>query len=105
MNKRRLTPEVREYFREIGRERGNSLKEKHGSAYFSKIAGMRKRFGRKPMEKNSVQELSKRFNVSRQRMYQILESHGKKFNEASYENISYWREAVVSDFFKGKEQK
>ena len=96
---------MRAYFQEIGRKSGNALKEKHGSAYFSRIAGMRKSFGRKPMEKNSVQELSNRFGVTRQRLYQILESHGKKFNEASYEDINYWREAVVSDFFKGKEQK
>lgn len=44
--KRNISPEVRAYFQEIGRKRGNALKEKHGSAYFSRIAKMRKTYGR-----------------------------------------------------------
>jgi hypothetical protein len=44
--KREISPEVREYFRQIGRKRGNALKEKYGSDYFKKIAAMRKTHGR-----------------------------------------------------------
>lgn len=105
MTKKPLTPEVREYFREIGRKRGNALKEKYGNDYFKNMAAKRKTFGRRPVEKNSVTELSKRFGVSRQRMYQILETHGKSFDQTSYSDIGFWREAVAVDFFKDKPQK
>lgn len=44
--KQPVAPEVRKYFQEIGRRRGNALKAKHGSAYFKKMAAMRKTFGR-----------------------------------------------------------
>ena len=40
-----MSPEMREYFRELGRRRGNALKEKYGSDYFRKIAAKRKTFG------------------------------------------------------------
>jgi len=45
-DKKPLNPEVRKYFQEIGRIRGNQLKEKYGSDYFKKIASMRKLHGR-----------------------------------------------------------
>lgn len=40
-----MSPEMREYFRELGRRRGNALKEKYGSDYFRQIAAKRKTFG------------------------------------------------------------
>lgn len=45
MAKRQLPDEVREFFRENGRKRGNALKEKYGSDYFKQIAAKRKTFG------------------------------------------------------------
>lgn len=104
MSKRNLSPEVREYFQKIGRERGLALKEKYGSDYFRNIAAKRKTFGRRPLEKNSVTELSRRFGVSRQRMYQILNSHGEKINASDYPDEGSWREAVATAFFADKEQ-
>lgn len=41
-----MSPEMKEYFRELGRIRGNKLKEERGSEYFRKIAAMRKTHGR-----------------------------------------------------------
>lgn len=104
MAKRNLSPEVREYFQEIGRKRGNQLKEKYGSDYFRQIAAKRKTFGRKP-SKNSVVDLSNRFNLSRQRIYDILKGHGTKFNKETYTDIGAWREAVVTDFVKKTAEK
>ncbi len=46
MSEKAIDPKVRAYFQEIGRKRGNDLKQKHGSAYFKKIAAMRKTHGR-----------------------------------------------------------
>jgi hypothetical protein len=46
MSKKELSPEVRKFFQENGRKRGNALKEKHGSEYFRKISAMRKTHGR-----------------------------------------------------------
>lgn len=102
MSKKTLTPEMREYFREIGRVRGNALKEKYGSDYFRQIAAKRKTFGRKPMEKNSVVELAKRFDVSRQRMYQILELNKNGLKESDFESEGLFREAVATAFFNDK---
>lgn len=99
MAKKQITPEVREYFREIGRKRGNALKAKFGSDYFKQIAAKRKSFGRKP-QSNSIVALSARFNVSRQRLYQILSTHGAKFNKDQYNSEAAWREAILTDFFK-----
>lgn len=48
--KRNISPEVREYFRQIGRKRGLALKEKYGSEYFRRIASMRKTHGRQKKE-------------------------------------------------------
>jgi len=99
--KKPITPEVREYFREIGRKRGNALKAKFGSDYFKEIAAKRKTFGRKPMP-GSTSALAARFGVSRQRIAQILSSNGGKFNKNAYTNESLWKEAVVVDFFANK---
>ena len=46
MSKMKLTPEVREFFAEIGRRNGEKLMQERGSEYFSKISKMRKRYGR-----------------------------------------------------------
>lgn len=99
MTKREITPEVREYFREIGRKRGNALKAKYGSDYFKQIAAKRKSFGRKPTA-GSTSTLATRFGVSRQRIAQILNSHGSKFNKKDYGTETEWKEAVLQDFFK-----
>lgn len=102
MSKREITPEVREYFREIGRKRGNALKEKYGSDYFKQIAAKRKSFGRKPTAE-STSALATRFGVSRQRVAQILNTHGVKFNKDQYETEAKWKEAVLTDFFNKKD--
>lgn len=52
MSKRTLSPEVREFFAEIGRKNGKELFRKHGSEYFRRIAGMRKRHGRQKLDTN-----------------------------------------------------
>lgn len=101
MAKKQITPEVREYFREIGRKRGNALKAKYGSDYFKQIAAKRKSFGRKPTA-GSTSALAARFKVSRQRIAQILASNGGKFNKEAYTNEAAWKEAVIVDFFKSK---
>ena len=49
MDTAQTPPEVTEYFRKIGKKRGDSLKEKYGSDYFKQMAAKRKSFGRKPM--------------------------------------------------------
>lgn len=95
MAKKNLSPEVREYFQRIGRERGNALKAKYGSNYFREIAAKRKTFGKRPVEKNSVTELSKRFSVSRQRMYQILETNKTGIRQEDFGDMGLWREAVI----------
>lgn len=102
MAKRELTPEVREYFREIGRKRGNALKAKYGSDYFKQIAAKRKSFGRKPAAINSVVELGKRFGVSRQRIAQILDANGSGHDITTFADIGMWRQAVITEFFKNK---
>lgn len=101
MAKKQITPEVREYFREIGRKRGNALKAKYGSDYFKQIAAKRKSFGRKPTA-GSTKALADRFGVSRQRIAQILASNGGKFNKDSYTDEAKWKEAVIVDFFANK---
>ena len=101
MTKKELSPEVREYFREMGRKRGNALKEKYGSDYFRDLASKRKSFGRKPTE-YSASSLATKHGVSRQRIAQILNSHGEKFSKDQYENEGLWKQAVVSDFFANK---
>lgn len=103
MTKKTITPEVREYFREIGRKRGNALKEKYGSDYFKQIAAKRKSFGRKPAEGSSSAYASK-YGVSRQRIAQILSTHGQKFDKNAYETEVAWKEAVLADFFKTAEK-
>jgi len=103
MNKS-LAPEVREYFRELGKKRGEALKARYGSDYFKKISAMRKTFGSKPGRLNTVKELSTRFGVSRQRIYQILETHGKMISSKEYETPELWREAVAIDFFNKNTQ-
>lgn len=100
--KKQITPEVREYFREIGRKRGNALKEKYGSDYFKQIAAKRKSFGRKPIP-GSTSTLASQYKVSRQRIAQILNSHGTKFNKNAYSSEALWREAVLADYFKTAE--
>lgn len=97
-----LKPEVREYFRKIGKKRGDALKEKYGSDYFRKIAAKRKSFGRKP-DPNSTSRLGKEFGVTRQRISQILASHGKNFNKEQYADEGMWRRAVINDFFNNKD--
>lgn len=99
MAKKQITPEVREYFREIGRKRGLALKEKYGSDYFKQIAAKRKSFGRKPTP-GSTSTLAAKYGVSRQRIAQILNSHGTKFNKNSYVDETAWKDAVLTDFFK-----
>lgn len=101
MAKREITPEVREYFREIGRKRGNALKEKFGSDYFKQIAAKRKSFGRKPTA-GSTSTLAAKFHVSRQRIAQILNTHGAKFNKDQFVTEEAWKIAVLTDFFKDK---
>jgi len=98
-----LKPEVREYFRKIGKKRGEALKEKYGSDYFRKIAKQRKSFGRKP-DPNSTLRLGKEFGVTRQRIYQILASHGKNFKQEQYGDEGTWRRAVITSFFENKEE-
>lgn len=100
-NKKPITPEVREYLREIGRKRGNALKEKYGSDYFKNMAAKRKSFGRKPSP-GSTSALATQYGVTRQRIAQILSSHGSKFNKEQYVDESKWKEAVLSDFFASK---
>lgn len=97
MSKKDLSPEVREYFRKIGKERGLALKEKYGSDYFRRIAAKRKTFGRKPV-KDSVQSLAKKYGFSRTRAYVILNRYGVDFNKEDYETIGEWRDAVLSWF-------
>lgn len=99
--KKPITPEVREYFREIGRKRGNALKAKYGSDYFKKIAAKRKTFGRKPTA-GSTSALATRFGVSRQRIAQILSANGGRFRKEQYATESAWKEAVIVDFFDNK---
>ena len=101
MNKKPITPEVREYLREIGRKRGNALKDKYGSDYFKNMAAQRKSFGRKPQPgSNSV--LATRFGVSRQRIAEILNTHGAKFQKDQYVDEVAWKEAVLTAFFDNK---
>lgn len=97
MTKRQITPQIREYFQEIGRKRGNALKAKYGSDYFKNMASKRKTFGRKPTT-GSASALATRFGMSRQRVYQILSAHGSKFKKSEYPGEAEWREAVLADF-------
>lgn len=56
-DKTELSPEVREYFRRIGKMNGDRLKEKSqekygdSSEYFRRMAAKRKRFGPLPKDK------------------------------------------------------
>lgn len=45
----KITNEVRDFFREIGRKNGKALYEKHGPEYFKKISAMRKTHGRQKL--------------------------------------------------------
>lgn len=52
-----MTPELREYYRELGKKRGKKLFEERGPEYFRKIAAMRKTHGRqKKKEENGQKE-------------------------------------------------
>ena len=41
-----MSPEVRKFFQDNGRKRGNALKEKFGSDYFRAMAAKRKTHGK-----------------------------------------------------------
>lgn len=53
MSKKTLSPEIREFFAEIGRKNGKALYAKHGSEYFKRIAGMRKTHGKQKLKEES----------------------------------------------------
>ena len=101
MNKQKIEikPEVREYFRELGKRRGLELKNKYGSEYFKKISSMRKRFGR-IKEKDSVSDLAKEFKVSRQRIYQILNELYDKVEEKEFKTVAEYRRFLLKIYFE-----
>lgn len=104
MTKKPVSPEVRAYFQELGKKRGEQLKAKYGADYFKRISAMRKTHGNqgRGMRKNSAVELAARYGVTRQRIYQIVRLNGDDFKQSDYASIAEWREAVVVDFFTKK---
>jgi len=91
--------EVREYLRALGKRQGTALRDKRGSEYFKRISAMRKTFGPKVDENSAIRIAMRRYDISRQRIYQILKKEGPRFDRASYETLGAWREAVLKDYF------
>lgn len=102
-DKKALPPEVRKYFQEIGRMRGNALKERYGSEYFRKIAAMRKTFGAQgKIGSGTYQDLANTYGVSKQRLQQIVKKYGDTLDKSAYADEKGWRQAVIKKYFDGR---
>ena len=59
MSKRNISPEVRAFFAEIGRQNGKKLFKERGSEYFRNLAAKRKTHGRQKPKEEAVEQSEK----------------------------------------------
>jgi len=110
-DKTKLDPAVKAFFAEIGHRNGAKLFKERGSQYFRDIAAKRKTHGRQGIKginkdgSETLQTIAKRYGVSKQRIQQIIKTHGESILEKSnFVSESTWREAVIGEYFARKTQ-